>query len=129
MAAVCAIVDAQSARFDLFGVNLGPWMESRAEQRFLFAGGAVRSADFRARLLDAPFAHVHDGEHLAARDLDRDGQRRVFAQWRVERSRVLAGISGGGGPTFEETTEPDVDYIRNWSLKLPLVAMTGKGAR
>jgi exopolysaccharide biosynthesis polyprenyl glycosylphosphotransferase len=79
---------------------------------------------------------------LPAEDLDPDGQSRKFAVWSEQRSRVLPGISGlwqisgRSDTTFEQMTELDIDYIRNWSLKedlrillvTPLVVITGRGA-
>jgi exopolysaccharide biosynthesis polyprenyl glycosylphosphotransferase len=79
---------------------------------------------------------------LPACDLEPDGQSRAFSNWSEQRSKVLPGITGlwqvrGRSETsFEEMTQLDIEYIRDWSLTLdlkilletPVAVLTGKGA-
>jgi lipopolysaccharide/colanic/teichoic acid biosynthesis glycosyltransferase len=63
---------------------------------------------------------------LPAEDLDPDGMSRKFADWATQRSLVRPGITGiwqirgRSELPFNSMMELDVEYIRNWSLRLDL---------
>lgn len=80
---------------------------------------------------------------LPVEDLDPDGMSSGFAQWAEQRSQLRPGItglwqvSGRSEIPFSKMMELDLDYIRNWSLRLdlklllldtPRAVLSGRGA-
>ncbi|HUB79579.1 MAG TPA: sugar transferase [Bryobacteraceae bacterium] len=79
---------------------------------------------------------------LPAEDLDPDGMSREFAKWARERSHVRPGITGlwqvrgRSEVPFDQMVELDLEYVRNWSLRVdlsillitPIVVLSGRGA-
>ncbi len=79
---------------------------------------------------------------LPAEDLDPDGMSQKFRAWAEQRARVRPGItglwqvSGRSDVPFNEMMELDVQYIRDWSLRLdisilmatPRAVISGRGA-
>ncbi len=79
---------------------------------------------------------------LPAEDLDPDGMSQKFREWAEQRARVRPGItglwqvSGRSDVPFNEMVEMDLQYIREWSLRLdisillatPRAVISGRGA-
>jgi exopolysaccharide biosynthesis polyprenyl glycosylphosphotransferase len=79
---------------------------------------------------------------LPAEDLDPDGMSRQFAKWARERSHVRPGITGlwqvrgRSEVPFDQMVELDLEYVRNWSLRVdlsillltPIAVLSGRGA-
>jgi exopolysaccharide biosynthesis polyprenyl glycosylphosphotransferase len=79
---------------------------------------------------------------LPAEDLDPDGMSAKFREWAEQRSRVRPGITGlwqikgRSDIPFDGMVELDVQYIREWSLRLdwsillatPRAVISGRGA-
>jgi exopolysaccharide biosynthesis polyprenyl glycosylphosphotransferase len=79
---------------------------------------------------------------LPAEDLDPDGMSQKFRDWAEQRARVRPGITGlwqvcgRSDVPFNEMVELDVQYIRDWSLRLdisilmatPRAVISGRGA-
>lgn len=63
---------------------------------------------------------------LPAEDLGSDGMSRTYSEWAEQRSLVRPGITGlwqvrgRSELTFAQMVELDLEYVRNWSLRLDL---------
>jgi lipopolysaccharide/colanic/teichoic acid biosynthesis glycosyltransferase len=66
---------------------------------------------------------------LPTQDMEGDGMSKQYAAWAETRARALPGITGlwqvqGRSSTgFDRMMELDIEYVRNWSLKLDLIIL------
>jgi exopolysaccharide biosynthesis polyprenyl glycosylphosphotransferase len=66
---------------------------------------------------------------LPSEDMEGDGMSRQYAEWSEMRARALPGITGlwqikgRSDIGFERMMALDIEYIKNWSLKLDLIIL------